>query len=363
MCLNLVTTPSFKTHVLTRAALFFYAVPYFPDGSVSFTSSHPTPNVNTGPGQAEMLLQMYGCLPFAGRAPPSTSPSLVLWRWMTSPSGHRLSPVMCFHFGWNHSFTRFTSPVVSSPGSFNEVWPSLLWAVAQLFCGAARGGSITGELPRRAGCISAAVEVISVCQAVKSLKRPVIFPDESPCIQPRGFSLPLFMDRSASLFWTAQMNYRNRLVPSCPTLMHGHQTWKYRTCQHKILPSWALPPFPGTWKCSASKWTSGGLFGCEFSAWKYIHSWPCSRGLILICFFSILHPSEHFLLDGGRRIVLIQTPFSKSESLQTALLPSETNLTNVTSMSRKLVLSWLCFILTLCSLIWYLWKTNCVCTM
>lgn len=109
----------------------------------------------------------------------------------------------------------------------------------------------------------------------------------------------------------------------CPTLMHGHQTWKYRTCQHKILPSWALPPFPGTWKFSASKWTSGGLLGCEFSAWKYIHSWQCSWGLILICFFSILHPSEDFLLDGGRHIVLIQTPFSKSESFQTSYCPQK----------------------------------------
>lgn len=58
--------------------------------------------------------------------------------------------------------------------------------------------------------------MIFICQAVKSLKRPVIFPDGSQCIEPRRSSLPLLIDLIASLFWTAQVKYRNRLASLPP---------------------------------------------------------------------------------------------------------------------------------------------------
>ena len=71
----------------------------------------------------------------------------------------------------------------------------------KVFCSAARGSLITGEFHPKADCISAEVEMISVCQVVKSAKRYVIFQNESQYIKAIQFSFsfygPLYI-----LWWT-----------------------------------------------------------------------------------------------------------------------------------------------------------------
>ena len=115
-----------------------------------------------------------------------------------------------FTFIGTNSSPRFSSPLVTSPRSFNEVWPSLFIFCTKVFCSAARGSLITGEFHPKADCISAEVEMISVCQVVKSAKRYVIFQNESQYIKAIQFSFsfygPLYI-----LWWTV-LKYQKWLL-------------------------------------------------------------------------------------------------------------------------------------------------------
>ena len=93
-----------------------------------------------------------------------------------------------FTFVGTNSSPRFSSPLVTSPRSFNEVWPSLFIFCTKVFCSAAKVSLITGEFHPKADCISAEVEMISVCQVVKSVKSYVILQNESQYIKAIQFS-------------------------------------------------------------------------------------------------------------------------------------------------------------------------------
>ena len=93
-----------------------------------------------------------------------------------------------FTFVGTNSSPRFSSPLVTSPRSFNEVWPSLFIFCTKVFCSAAKVSLITGEFHPKADCISAEVEMIPVCQVVKSVKSYVIFQNESQYIKAIQFS-------------------------------------------------------------------------------------------------------------------------------------------------------------------------------